>query len=531
MGSVGARTLAGVKLPTIKLDTTLAELYKRALPKNDNSRIAWVSCGTSSGVDLTPDVPRNAKYIYEEQVFVTASRNDLKNGNAALQASLAKKYLSHIPQRDAFITGNAPAVFFNLSQTPEQVEHDRREAEETISVLDPSQRPNLIFCPGPAKIPMKEHGIDKLQYKVILDGLEGYPLTQDLEVHWLLNSKAGLARSGLPTPKSDIIETEGCAPPAHSCCNFCSEAAKDTSHLPTIPSECTGPRGQWLSSQMDRILSAVRSRPVPFVFKTQQAFGGAGTWLITSPSQKSQLLADLSGSSSSSSGGTTSDKKHKGDDDGLLRRLLSLLTPANAHLSPTAVLLTDIVRDPIGDYGLTFIVTATGEPLFLAAAEQMLTADGTCAWVGSTIHYARQDGLRRRFAALMEQITAWVARHGYVGPVGADVLEARDGGSCYVVDLNVRTCGSLSLPLLRGHFVSRGLGCASSFSITVKGGRREFVEKWRGPFEEGRMLILSWYEDRATGESIADVVVGGEDEERLMELMTRVRESTEEVTF
>jgi hypothetical protein len=57
------------------------------------------------------------------------------------------------------------------------------------------------------------------------------------------------------------------------------------------------------------------------------------------------------------------------------------------------------------------------------------------------------------------------------------------------------------------------------------------LERWRAEFEEGRMVILSWYEDREEGGSIADVVVGGEDEARLKELMGRVRASTEEMTF
>ncbi|KAK4157362.1 hypothetical protein C8A00DRAFT_40207 [Chaetomidium leptoderma] len=533
MGSVGGRASPGVKLPTVKLDTTLVELYKRACPKDTHTRLGWVSCGVTSGIDLTPDFPRNTKFVYEDQAFIATPHHELNNGNGRLQRSLAKKYLSHIPQRDAFISGNTPVVLFNLGQTPEQIEHDRREAEATISVLDPSQRPELIFCPGPSKIPMKEHKIDKLEYKVTVDGLEDYPLTHDLETHWHLNSKAALARSGLPTPKSDIIETEGYPPAAGACCNLCTAAAKDTSRLPTIPPGCTGPRGEWLSSQTNRILDAIRARPVPFVFKTQQAFGGAGTWLVTSADHKAKLLTDLSGSTTGSEGG------------GLLRKLLSLLTPANAHLHPTTTLLTDLIPTPqassnssssssSSDYGLTFCVPSSGgKPHFLAAAEQILTTDGSSAWVGSTIAYARQDELHDRFSGLMEQVAAWVAQRGYVGLVGVDVLlpdsKEEDG---LVVDLNVRTCGSVSLALLRGHFFTeRGLGWAGSFSIAVRGGRKGFVEKWRGLFEEGRMVILSWYEDVGGGESIADVVVGAEDQAGLGELMGRVKEGTEEVTF
>ena len=71
----------------------------------------------------------------------------------------------------------------------------------------------------------------------------------------------------------------------------------------------------------------------------------------------------------------------------------------------------------------------------------------------------------------------------------------------------------------------------SSFSIRVKGGRAEFVEAWKAEFEEGRMLILSWYGDLESGESLADVVVAGEGRRELQGLMGRVRGATEEVIF
>lgn len=533
MGSITPKAPARVKLPTITLDTTLAELYQQACPDNAGTRLGWISCGITSAVNLTPDCPRNTKFVYEDQPFIKASSHELNNANTNLPRSLAKKYLSHIPQRDAFVSGNTPVILFTLGRSPEEVEHERREAEATISVLDPSQRPELIFCSGPSNIPVKQCRIDKLAYKVALDGLDKYPLTHDLETHWFLNSKAALARSGLPTPESDLIETPHPPPPADSCCAQCAQAAKDTSRLPSIPPTCTGPRRKWLTTQTTRILDTVRARPVPFVFKTQQAFGGAGTWLVTTETQKSQLLIDLGGNAEDPDPdpNPNQNQNQTPNQEGLLARLLPQHTPLNTHLSPTTLLLTTLIPNPISDHGLTFTVGPSGsEPRFLAAAEQMLTADGSGAWVGSTIAYARQAELRRRFAPLVKEIARWVAGYGYVGPVGADVLV--DGeGRWWVVDLNVRTCGSVGLGLLRGHFEGRGLLWASSFSLGVKGGRGEFLERWRGEFEEGRMVILSWYEDREEGGSIADVVVGGEDEGRLKELMGRVRASTEEMTF
>ncbi|KAK0725793.1 hypothetical protein B0H67DRAFT_571563 [Lasiosphaeris hirsuta] len=518
MGSVVGPIPAAITLPTIKLDTTLAELYRRASPKNANIRLGLVFCGVNSGLDLSPDFPRNTKFLYQDSPFNTVPRQALTTSNVDLQKSLAMKYLSLIPQRDAFIVGNAPVILFNTSQAAEQVEHDRREAEATISVLDPSQYPELIFCAGPERIPMKEHGIDKITYKIVLDGLENYPLTHSLETHWYLNSKAALALSGLPTPRVELVEAEGFGSLAKSCCNTCTT---DKGEMCFIPVECTGSRGEWLKEQTARIIDSINRRPVPFVLKNQQTFGGAGTWVVTSEEKKRELLDDFS------------------SGDGALRKLLSQVTEVNHHMKPGSIIISDLVIDPIGDYGLTFLATDTGEAVFLAVSEQM--TDDNNAWIGSTINYSHQQYLHDKFASLIRRTAKYVAEHGYCGPVGIDILETEEAGQTashngeitahHIVDLNVRTSGSLSLPLLKGHFSSRGLSCASSFSITVKGTRGDFIRRWRPEFESGQMFILSWYEDTETNESIADVVVGGEDEKALQRWMNKVRDTTEEVTF
>jgi hypothetical protein len=295
----------------------------------------------------------------------------------------------------------------------------------------------------------------------------------------------------------------------------------DNGELPFIPVGCTGDRSVWLKKQMKRIIEAVERRPAPFVFKYQQTFGGAGTWVVAAEQQKQDLLKDLS------------------SEDGALRKLLSQVTESNHHLKPGSVIISDLVKNPISDYGLTFIVTDNGDAMFLAASEQMTDDDN--AWIGSTINYTHQDKLKEKFLPLMTRTAKWVAVHGYYGPAGIDVLETETPGQTdshtgertpyHIVDLNVRTSGSYALPLLRDHFTSRGLNCASSFTIMAKGGRKDFIQKWKDEFESGQMIILSWYEDPEAKESIADVVVGDKDEKALQRKMRRVKDATKEVTF
>lgn len=536
-----------INLPTIRLDTTLTDLYKLADPATAHLRLGLVLCGVNSAIALSSSFPRNKKFLYQDSPFNNIPPSELKDAsvtnpsspNAAdLQRSIALKYLSLIPQRDAFIAGGpaTPAIFFNVSPgSPEQEAHDKHEAEMTLSVLSEEQRPQLVFCSGPAEIPIKELGIERLAVKIMLDDLEKqkYPLVVDQETQWFLNSKAGLAESGLPTPRAEVVDVKGHVPEvgeAKECCEVCKE--EDKGGIKFVPAGCKGVRGKWVEEQMKKIVEKIEARPTPFVFKTQQTFGGAGTWVVSTEEKKKGLVKELTD-----------------DETGVLRKLLSQVTSKNQQMKPGAVVLSEMVRDPVGDYGVTFLVGKGGEAKFLAASEQIINEDN--AWIGSTINYARQEKLQKKFEGIMRQTAEWVGKHGYIGPVGIDILETKDipeetklkknGVSSadgdktahYIVDLNVRTSGSLALPLLKGHFTSRGMACASSFSATVKGSRREFMETWREEFESGRMLIMAWYEDNADQEvkSIGDVVVGGKDEKDLQDFMKRVRDSTEEVTF
>lgn len=504
-----------MRLPTVSLDTTISELYHRSSPSINGKTVAQVVCGVNSTLGLSDHFPPNTKYLYHDGPFATLSQDELHDGNLDLQRSLAIKYLAVVSQRDAFIVGSTPVILFDIGRSQDEIEHGRREVERTLEVLHPSQRARLLHMSGPSRLPLKENKIDILASKLALDALEEYPLVFDLEKQWYVNSKEALASSGLPTPKCEIVELVGCADPAMVCCESC-QATEGI----FIPPDCVGTRGNWLKEQTKRVLDRISERPLPFVVKNQQAFDGAGTYIITSEEQRSKLLEDFSTS--------------------LLRKLFSQINASNSHLKAGNIVLSDLVKDPVGDYGLTFFVTADDGPIFLAVSEQVV--DSNHAWTGSIINYGHQKELKERLEPIMDQISRWLRDQGYVGPVGADVLETRhpanskEGGAAtksdfHIVDLNVRISGSFCLPLMRTHFESRGLPCASSFSVTTKMTRSEFIARWRRDFEAGRMCILSWYEDENKGVSMGFVTVGREDPKRLQEQVKKVKEMADSITF
>lgn len=298
-----------------------------------------------------------------------------------------------------------------------------------------------------------------------------------------------------------------------SCCKTCQSNVDTLS----VPPNCTGPRGRWLESHIRHLLSQISVQRLPFVLKNQQTFGGGGTFVVFSPEDLAELKHTLS--------------------TRILPKLLSQVNSSNAHLKPATLILSEMIRDPVGDWGLTFFVTRAGECIFLAVTPQVV--DSTKAWFGSTISYTAQDNLKQKFTPIMQEIGAWLCKYGYYGPCGADILEGapedNNGNgptTLSVVDLNVLTSGSLVLALMRGHFSKRrDFHEASSFSVTVKMARETFIKNFEGQFQEGKIVIVSWYEDKDSGVSYGSIVIGAEDKQGLKREVLKVKELGSEIHF
>ncbi|ENH72405.1 hypothetical protein FOC1_g10013061 [Fusarium oxysporum f. sp. cubense race 1] len=162
-------------------------------------------------------------------------------------------------------------------------DHDRKQVTKTSATIPDYQRPQPVFCEGPDSIPINETGIDLLACKVVHDSLERHINVVPLETHWFLNSKRALADSGLPTPKCVIITVKGIPKDAQSCCAPCTGSGLDSF---VIPGDCTGNRGTWLKEQSQRIYDALKSHPLPFVLKSQETFGGAGTFIAKTEEER-----------------------------------------------------------------------------------------------------------------------------------------------------------------------------------------------------------------------------------------------------
>ena len=187
------------ELPQVTLDTTLAELYNRDGPVDNDDQLALLLCAANSEVAPTSKLARNTKFLYQDSTFSNTPDKIAPQKQEEIEKSVAVKYLSLVPQHDAFAAGNMPVILFDSDSSEKAVDHSKEEAERTMSSLTASQRPKLLFFSDPTQISMKEHGISRLATKMEFDDVEGLPLALDLDTHYFLNSKAALSSSGLPT--------------------------------------------------------------------------------------------------------------------------------------------------------------------------------------------------------------------------------------------------------------------------------------------------------------------------------------------
>ena len=186
-------------LPQVTLDTTLAELYSRGSLTDDEGKLALLLCAANSEVAPTSRLARNTKYLYQDSTFSTTPNDIAPKDEHEIEQGVAVKYLSLVPQHDAFAAGNMPVILFDVAPMSGRTsEHSKEEAERTMSNLNSAQHPHLLFFSDPTQIKMEEHGIGCLATKMEFDELEGLPFALDLDSHYFLNSKAALCRSGLP---------------------------------------------------------------------------------------------------------------------------------------------------------------------------------------------------------------------------------------------------------------------------------------------------------------------------------------------
>lgn len=460
--------LMAPNLPNITLDQTLFDLY--SLDGGKGHEVGFVMAVPPPGPQVAPSFPKPIKYAYQSPRYPKLD-NDI----------YARICLGSAAQYHAFQTGPIPLYLFDV-EPPKSgffakltaVPGHREDAERVYSQLNAAQRPDVRFISEPSDI--KRAGDTKLFSYTPLDILDGRTLTVDTDVHYKLLSKRTLAYAPLTSPRSDVIDS-----------TLSHEEAKD----PLL-----------VASEVEKMLAPIRQRDLPFVVKVPQAVGGQGVFVLKDEADRADCIEGLQGETAS---------------------MIRSINAANEHLNPACLILQDML--PGVPRGLNLFVTKTGRSVWVSCTEPIL--DERNYWSGAFVDFNRQKHWEEYYGETARQISKYVFDQGYYGPLGADIM-LDENNKQHVIDLNVRLTGSYILGLMRNHFTSRGLNCASLLTpLAVRGDRNAFEEQFSKELEEGRLVITGWTHGRGGPGgifkySLGSLVVGGEDQTSMLAMMETV---------
>ena len=474
----------------IHLENTAADLY---MSGGSDETPLYVPLFPSSRVQLAPGILRNQKYLlyessYAEREFSAEPTNEMEYEK--LRQTLSCRRLTDFVQNMIFAAGNMEVVLVDPDLpdcVPDRVssskEHVKLQIEETVSVLEPSQRPRFRWVDELAELTLKPR--QRIAPLLPLDNLVDFACVVSPDLHYKLLSKQGLAESGLKTPRCEIVNFDTIAPAVASCCAACR--SHGCSEL--IEDACVGVRKAWRDRQIRSTVDILRAKPLPYVVKLQQAMGGSGTLWVRTDTELAEVTCYIG--------------------DVYLRKCLPRLDATNLHLKPVNLILSDIID---GETRVeSWFIKENGEFVFISCSTQAWSDERH--WTGSRIVYSEQAALAKRMGPTLRSVSDFLNGKGYYGPVGIDVIE--DGqGEQYIVDLNVRTASSSLLGSLRGHFVSRGLDHAGLLLVKFGMTREEFRGTMNAEMAAGRIVIAGWFEQNVSLSS-ARIVVGAEDGQSL----------------
>lgn len=458
--------------PLVEFDQTLYDLF--SLDGGNPDEVAMMLALVPPISPVSSSLPESLKYTFQSPARPNLDKDLFARiclGNAAQNHAVSMG-----PMRLILFDVDPPEydVANGLTESPPG---SRTDATRVFDAIIPSQRPKLSFI-SDATTWQPEPGVKVSPYPP-QDFLDSHPTILSQEAHYNLLSKRGLALSGLPTPKTEVID--GILGPA--------DVLDDAK----------------VEMETQRILQEVRSKPFPFVIKFPLSAAGQGVFVI----RDADGLAEA---------------ERNGRFAAEIPKMIRALREDNAHLSPVSLCIQDVVEGETRN--LSVFVTKAGRAVFLSCCEQFLDENGI--WRASIMDYERQAEFEPQYRATLDKIAAYVHSYGFYGPMGGDIMTDAQGKQ-YIVDLNTRVTGDVFMGPLRGHFYERR-GMRYSYIISplvILGNRDRFEQMFWTEMMQGQLIIIGWIRGRGGlfGKheySVGSVMIGAKDMTQLLELVDRL---------
>lgn len=450
----------------ITLDYTLRDLYSDNDEDDPNTILVYYPL----------QIEYNQKSASAKFTYGYTLQDD--NENTASSTAMAANM---IPQRYAFSAGQMPLVILDFDSKRQKEENNKTchvmpdklpahhvDIHRTFAQLIPDQQPALNFADSPESISFDAGA----QIAVLLptDCLSHLPHLVDQETHYMLLSKRGLAQSGLPTPPSQIIDP-------------CLIDSEDQILL---------------EKGIAQMVGSIDKHRLPFMVKLPQSISGMGNFAISTEADRDRVKTLFTAQ---------------------LGTMLRQLNRFNHHLYPCSMVLQDFIPGPV--VALSLFVTQRGQARFIACCEQLFDEQGH--WIGGSISYQQQAGLREAFAVITDKVAAFLHSNGYHGPAGVDIVTDHRSGEQLIVDLNVRVTGTFHLGPLMGHFTRHGLFEAAMTMGDFPCSRDAFEERFAHEIRNGSLIVSGWVHSELSRFSHAAITIGARNSYELKEYLEHIR--------
>ena len=446
------------------LDYTLRDLY--SLDGVSDQDVVLIHGMPDAKVQLTSAIPLSAKFSYQSPLSKVEDKD-----------TLARLMLNVVPQVFGSIAGKMPIIMFRIDESASATNgapHPpcppyQMDAFQTFAQM--SQVPDLCFISGPQDVQV--HPGAKIAVAHPMDCLLHLPHTVDPEIHYGLLSKTRLAFCSLPSPASEVINT-----------NLQPSQLKDM-HL--------------LDGEVERMVDSVVERNLPFVIKLPLAVLGQGVFIIRAEPDRQAAVKVLRSE---------------------LRTMLQQLNDSNSHMRPSSLVIQEFI--PGESVSISLFITRKGRAVFTSCCKQITDSSGN--WGGAFISYREQDRLQHAYAGTIDTLARFLHEKGYYGPMGADVMTDREGRQL-IIDLNMRVTGSHPLGFLKTHFSERGLHEAVVlFPLMLRCDREVFEQAFGREFRDGSLVVNGWCHSQGREFSITSITLAAPDSEKLAKFIDRVND-------
>ncbi|KAF3385398.1 hypothetical protein F1880_002268 [Penicillium rolfsii] len=441
------------------LDRTLSDLFQDEAKPDEQAVLVYIF--TNSVVQIAPSIPLPRKFVYNDPPF-------LQNDSVGLVIN-CQTYPEHM----GFIAGSMPLFYLDpLIDSSDRSASLCKDSDHVYSTLCEDQRP-------------KAHCISSLSYLALPknarivrvradDILARLPFFVDSDVQYELAAKRALAKSNLPTPKTEVLDS------------------------------LLGPDqildDGMVQNEVDRLVYQIQQRELPFIVKLQYSAGSGGTFLVRNTEDREKCMRAV---------------KEE------LHRTLRRLNHENSRFHPASIIIQEYL--PGEAVGISFFVTRQGRAIFLGGCRQLVDESGM--WIGGGISYQEQDQLRLQNENILDLVAQWAHQKGYYGPFGIDVMMGQNGAPL-VIDINPRSTGATPLCLLRKYFsVERRLHEAMLLiPIILSCTRETFAEAFDAELSFGQVVITSWNRVSHRQCSVVSMIVAAETKAALGPLIAKVEQ-------